>query len=136
MELATTCAYPSRETRVFPLRQIVGYAWTLAAFQVDAIAKWIVPAPYEFSIALRDTGGALLGSVAEGWAEPHERFQDFDGAAVEHVLVRREFAEVPDPEVFAMDLGGRIENAFGTTHRRYLANRGNFEGRFDPRFGF
>ncbi len=115
---------------------MVGYAWGLAALQVDAIEKWNVHPPFEFSLALRDTRGALLGTFAEAWAEPRDGFRHRDGAAEEHVLVRREFDEVPDLEGIAIDLGARIENAFGTTHRRHLANRGEYEGRFDPRFGF
>src|SRR6266540_2426546 len=41
-----------------------------------------------------------------------------------------------DAELVALDLGDRLEQSFGTTHRRHLANRGEYEGRFDPRFNW
>ncbi|HVI69253.1 MAG TPA: hypothetical protein VM581_02235 [Magnetospirillaceae bacterium] len=52
----------------------------------------------------------------------------------EHVLLRRELDELTDAEGVALDLGGRIELAFGTTRRRYLGRSGEYQGRFDPRF--
>jgi hypothetical protein len=35
-----------------------------------------------------------------------------------------------------MRIGDRLEHAFGTTHCRHLAHRGEFEGKFDPRFSY
>ncbi len=42
--------------------------------------------------------------------------------------------DILDPEALAMDVGEQLENTFGSTHRRFIANRGDFEARFDPRF--
>jgi hypothetical protein len=30
-------------------------------------------------------------------------------------------------------VGDRIEQAFGTLHRRHIARRGEYEGKFDPK---
>jgi len=62
-------AYSVRETRVFPLRQTVGLAWTAAALQSEISDHHQLNPPFELSLALRSTKGAILGSFAEGWAE-------------------------------------------------------------------
>ena len=51
----------------------------------------------------------------------------------DHVLVRRELDGTLDPEAYAIDIGDRVEQAFGSVARRHLARRGEFQGRFDPR---
>ncbi len=127
-------AYDIRETRVFPLRPIVGLAWTAAALQTEVAHRWGVEGPLELTVALRNTSRATLGVFAEGWTEPAQSFGDFSTCLDEHVLLRQEAAGMVEPESLALDLGDRIEQAFGTVHRRHLANRGEYEGRFDPRF--
>jgi hypothetical protein len=51
----------------------------------------------------------------------------------DHVLLHWELERV-EAETVAIDVGDRVEQAFGSTHRRHLANRGDFDGRFDRRF--
>jgi hypothetical protein len=70
-------AYDIRETRVFPLRPIVGLAWTAAALQTEVAHRWGVEGPLELTVALRNTSRATLGVFAEGWTEPAQSFGDF-----------------------------------------------------------
>jgi hypothetical protein len=129
-------AYQVRGTRVFPLRQIVGLGWIAAALQSDVADRWRLNSPFELTVALRNTSGATLGSFAEGWAEPGTGFWDFTTCIEDQILLRWEVDEGIDPERLALALGDRLEQAFGSTRRRHLAHRGDYEGRFDPRFEF
>jgi hypothetical protein len=110
-----------RDGRMVWLRPTVGLVWHLAAMQLEAVERWGVDGPFEVSIALAGVDGARLGGFAEGWS-------DFGG-----VLLRVE-CNVIDPEALAMDVGEQLENAFGSTRRRFLGNRGEYTDRFDPRF--
>lgn len=99
------------------------------------LARIKVVGPWEVSLAMRNTASATLGDFAEGWAE----FGDFrhDGSVCRdaHVL-HRWTVDAIDPPSLALDAGARVVNSFGTTHRRHLAARGEYEGQFDPRFGW
>jgi hypothetical protein len=128
-------AYPLRGTRVFALRQIVGLTWIAAALQSEVAERWHVNPPFELTVALRNANAAVLGSFAEGWREPQTAFGDSATCIEDHVLLRWELDGV-DAEVLALAVGDRLEQAFGSTLRRHLANRGDYAGRFDPRFGF
>ena len=122
--------------RIFALRRLVAFVWCVVALQDEATVKWeAVHPPFELTVALRGTHGAVLGFLAEGWRDPATDFMthEFRACVEDHVLLRLELSSVADPEDIATDVGDRIENAFGTTHQRYRANRGEFEGRFDPR---
>jgi hypothetical protein len=143
--------YEVSEVRVFPLRAIVGLAWTAAALYAEVVERWQVQGPVEITVTLRNTRQATLGGFAEGWAEPERGLWDFAKCLDDHlllrreadrvvdrlddrVLVRREVDRVVDPQSFALDLGDRVEQAFGTVHRRHLGHEGEYEGRLDPRF--
>jgi hypothetical protein len=127
--------YPVRntDTRVFPLREIVGLAWIAAALQSEVADRFRLKSPFELTVALRNTNGAILGSFGEGWAEPGSGFWDPTTCIEDHLLLRWEVDKV-DAETRALALGDRLEQAFGSTHRRHLALQGQYEGRFDPRF--
>jgi hypothetical protein len=52
----------------------------------------------------------------------------------DHVLLPHEADDRIDPERYALDLGDRIEQAFGSVSRRHLARIGEYEGHFDRHF--
>lgn len=131
-----SCAYDMRGTRVFSLRHIVGLAFTTLALQVEAVGRWQLEPPFELTLALRNTQGATLGGFAEGWREPGQGMAEMTACIENHVLLRWELSADFAVEDVALDVGDRVEQAFGTTHRRHLAGRGEYEGRFDPRFGY
>lgn len=128
--------YQVGDTRVFALRQIAGLAWSALAIQAEAIDRWTIPYPFELTVALRNTNGATLGSFAEGWREPGQGLHDIVTCIEKHVFLRWEFVDGFEAAEVALNLGDRLEQAFGTTHRRHLAHRGQYQGQFDPRFGF
>jgi len=129
-------AYDLRDIRVFPLRHMIGLTWTAAGLQSEVADRWHLTPPFELTVALRRTNGVALGSFAEGWTEPGTGFRDFATCIEDHILLRWEINDGVDPETLALALGDHLEQAFGSTHRRYLANRGEYEGRFDPGFRF
>ena len=132
---ASRHSYEIQDTRILSLRHIVGLVWIAADLQADACERWKIPSPYELTIAVTNTKGAVLGGFAEGWREPGQGFGDFIACLDDQVLLRWELDEI-EAENLAMDAGDRLEQAFGTTHRRHFANRGKYEDRFDPRFGY
>jgi hypothetical protein len=121
--------------RVFSLRHIVGLAWTAFDLQAGAAQRWNIDGPWEVTLALRSCGGAALGGFAEGWLEPDDFRSDNRAALEQHALHRWEVDAI-EPEELAEQIAHRTENTFGSTHRRHLANRGQFDGTFDPRFGW
>src|SRR6266498_3204771 len=129
-------AYAVRETRVFPLRHTVGLAWTAAALQSEVADHHQLNPPFELSLALRRTKGAILGSFAEGWKEFGAGLWDPTRCIEDDALLRWDFENEVDPENLAMAVGDRMEQTFGPTFRRHLAHHGDYEGRFDPRFAF
>lgn len=128
--------YQLGDTRVFALRQIVGLTWSALAIQAEAIDRWTIHSPFELTVALRKTKSATLGSFAEGWREPGQGLHDMVTCIEEHVLLRWELTERFEVDQVALELGDRLEQVFGTTHRRHLAHRGEYQDQFDPRFGF
>ncbi len=122
-----------RGGRFVRLRPLVGIVWHLAAMQVEAAERWSTAGPFEISVALVGVEGVGLGGFAEGWRDVGDMLWDAPTCVEPNVLLRVE-ADVLEPEALAMDIGERVENAFGSTHRRFLAHRGEFENRFDPRF--
>jgi hypothetical protein len=131
-----TIAYEVRDTRIFPLRHMVGLVWTAAGLQSEVAKRWDVHPPFELTVALRTTNGAALGGFAEGWTEPQQGLWGFTTCIEDHILLRWELDDKIDGETLAMAAGDRLEQAFGSTHRRHLAHQGEYQGRFDPRFGF
>jgi hypothetical protein len=129
-------AYQVRDTRVFPLCQMVGLAWIAGGLQSEVADRWHLNPSFELTVALPNANGATLGSFAEGWAEPGRGLGEFTACIEDHVLLRWEVDGGVDPGTLALALGDYLEQAFGSTHRRHLAYRGEYQGRFDPRFGF
>jgi hypothetical protein len=88
------------------------------------------------TLALSQTEGSFLGNVGEGWAEPQNVSDDERLPCVEpNVLIQLELVEWPQSDdavqEIAFAVGGRIEDAWGSRGRRFLALRGTDEGRFD-----
>ena len=127
-------AYQLREMWIFALRSIVGLSWSVLAIQAEAIKRWTIQHPLELTVALSRTKGATLGDFAEGWAQPGYGLFEFPKCTEENVLFRWEISETFDPGEIALDLGDRLEQAFGTIHRRHIARSGPYDGKFDPRF--
>jgi hypothetical protein len=122
--------------RVFSLISIVGRTWALLKFAGVLLDRTVIDGPWQLTIALNRTSGALLGNVGEGWAEPLTWENELPACTEEHLLWHIEFGELPrgdDAREVAFLVGDRVEDAWGTRHRRYVAHRGDLAGRFDVR---
>lgn len=124
-------SYEVNGIRAFRLRTIVGIAWVAAALQVEVAERWRVSVPFEIVVGLRNTRQASLGEFAEGWANPGMGLSEHPRCLDEHVLLRQEADIKIDPQQFAIRLGDRIEQAFGSIMRRHLARVGQYKGNFD-----
>jgi len=127
--------WEARGQRAFALRRTVATIWAALSLQAEAAQRWQVGGPWEINVALRGTKGAMLGDFAEGWAQ----FGDFNhpgNTCGEPSVFHRWETDALDPEALALDAGARLENSFGTTHRRHIARTGELQGRFDFRFGW
>jgi hypothetical protein len=72
--------------RVFNLISIVAHTWALLKFGTALRERTSLPAPYQLTVALQRTRGALLGNVGAGWAEPMSHENNVGGCADEHLL--------------------------------------------------
>jgi hypothetical protein len=77
---------------------------------------------------------ATLGAFAEGWAQPGQGLWYFTTCLDDHLLLRYEVDDVIDAQQYAVGLGDRLEQAFGSIRRRHLAHTGDHTGHVDPRF--
>lgn len=120
--------------RVFNLISIVARTWALLAFG-SAIRDRIQPAgPFQLTTAVCRTGGAFLGNVAEGWAEPLTWDNELPPCSDDHLLWHIEMNDWPTSDEIpniAFAVGDRLEDAWGVQNRRYFASRGPLNGRFD-----
>lgn len=122
--------------RVFQLISIVARTWAMLKFAGAFRDRVAPPAPWQLTIALHRTGGALLGNLGEGWAPPTSIENNVAGCPETHVLWHIEFSEWPDDveaQRLAFSVGDRVEDAWGVRQRRYLANRGPMAGKLDIR---
>jgi hypothetical protein len=120
--------------RVFNLISIVARTWALLKFGTALRDRTAVDGPFQLTLALHTTGGAFLGDVAEGWAEPLTWENELLGCPEEHLLWHIELPEWPDEPAMqdiAFSVGDRLEDAWGVLQRRYLARVGDRAGRFD-----
>ncbi len=122
--------------RVFNLISIVGCTWATLKFATALRERVAANGPFQMTLALHRTEGALLGNVGEGWAEPLSWDNDLPACADRHLLWHLEIEDWPDAdgtERLALRVGDYLEDAWGCTDRRYLARVGQLAGRFDSR---
>lgn len=122
--------------RRFSLIPIVGRVWGAMSIFEQVLRTTEQEGPWELCLALRETHNAVLGSVGAGWADAEEQLYDLQPTLCpeSNILIRREIAKWPAEEElrdFALSIGGAIEDAWGSTGRRYLARVGEDEGTFD-----
>lgn len=139
VEIGTSDVYESPDDRYFRLIRTVGLLWLALETQSKVLEHVAADGPWQISLALHQTQGALLGDLAEGREEPGPTARFLPRCPEPHVVVREELDEWPAQDEteeireLAFRLGGRIEDAWGVKHRRFMANRGELEGQFDPR---
>jgi hypothetical protein len=125
-----------RQDRGFMLVTIVGRVWVALERYAEIIERYGPSSPWELSLALIRTDGALLGNVAAGWKDFDAwRFGDAPRCAESNSLVRREIYEWPDEKgrkQLAFEIGSAIEDAWGIKDRRFVAGeKHDGAGEFD-----
>lgn len=122
--------------RVFNLISVVARTWALLKFGTTMRDRASVDGPFQLTVAMHCTGGAFLGNVAEGWAEPLTWGNELPACPEENLLWHLELTEWPDEDnirELAFRVGDRLEDAWGVRHRRYLARAGEVVGKLDVR---
>lgn len=122
--------------RLISLTPAVARVWALLRIAAETNEDHDVCGPFQLTVGIRCTKGALLSTLAEGWAEPTD-FQNTIGPCREdHLLWHVELDELPDHDGardVAYRIGDRLEDAWGSRQRRYLAHRGDYAGELDFR---
>ncbi len=120
--------------RYFHLIGLVGRFWAAMSRYSVFVRDRDIRGPFEVTLALRDTKGAVLGGVAQGWRDGFEA-RHLPRCVEPHVLLRDEVGEWPvdNEQALAFRFGTWIEDAWGMKERRFIAREGEFQGRFDPR---
>lgn len=119
---------------VFCLLSIVGKIAAALAHYGQVREKFDITGPWEVTVGLRCTKGALLGYFASGWPDVGGPRYVGRKNSEENLLMRREIQKWPEEDgvrELAYELGDQIENSWGFTQQRYLANSGDYAGRFD-----
>ena len=121
--------------RGFFLVSIVTYTW--AALELARQLGVVDDGRWLLALGLRQTRGALLAGLGEGWAEPGNYRNSVGGCSDNDLLWHIELDTLPgdsaDAEQVAFTLGDRLEDAWGVRQRRYLDHRGDTKGRLDAR---
>lgn len=122
--------------RTILLTPTVARAWAFLLLAGEICQHEQLSAPFQLTVAVRNTEGAVLGGLGEGWAEPGDWSNNLGACVDRHLLWHLEFDEIPDKNsarAVAYAIGDRLEDAWGSALHRYLAERGEFAGQLDPR---
>lgn len=125
-----------RELAFYNLTSMVAGVWALLELGAAVFDQFSIQGPALLVQACSDTSGTQLANFGEGWREPTDWGSNDESCVDTHVLWTNELADLGDAETrkaVAFRMGDRLENAWGTKHRRYLAHRGDFEGELDAR---
>jgi hypothetical protein len=123
--------------RVFHLISIAAYTCAMLKVTAELDQRHEPAQPRLLTVALRDTAGAHLGNLGDGWAQPFAFDHRHDGCAEPHLLWHHEVEGLDllstAPEEIAISVADRLEDAWGCEQRRYIARGGPLAGQFDYR---
>jgi hypothetical protein len=122
--------------RLISLTPVVARVWALLRIATEIHENEDVGGPVQLTVGVRRTKGALLSTLGEGWAEPGDFQNNLGPCLDDHLLWHIELHELPDHDGardIAYRIGDRLEDAWGSRQRRYLAHRGDFVGELDAR---
>jgi len=125
----------SRDERRFVLlTPLVARIWASVEMFRRSAERIGLGGPVEFSIGIRNTGGARLSALAQGWNEAYD-WRAGRECQDRALLLRRELLAVDEvsPKTLAFDIGRQVENAFGSAEQRFIARDGQHQGQIDPR---
>jgi hypothetical protein len=134
MELGRSGAYTSAGgNRIFGLITAVGRTWLTLSILRELLQQAQIFGPWEFSVSLINTSGALLGGLAQGWLQPESggiMRKAFERNAI-RIIELEALPDADDARSFALETGDWIENVWGSRLRRYLANVQGWSPTFD-----
>lgn len=120
----------------YNLTSMVAGGWALLELGAAVYERFAIEGPTMLVQACADTSGTHLANFGEGWREPTD-WGSHDTSCFDAALLWTiELADLGDADARraeAFRMGDRLENAWGTKHRRYLAHRGDFQGALDVR---
>lgn len=122
------------EDIAFRLVACMGRVWNAVALQTYVNDRFDLCGEFKALLAFYGTKGSLLGNLANGWSEPGRDFRDPPPCPDEGVLITREIVDWPSTEStgdLMLVIGAAVENAWGTTDRRFIARQGENAGQFD-----
>ena len=129
-------AWKTDKSLVFDLVRIVGHVWESLLLGGEAASRFQLTGPFQVVLGLRGTQDSVLGGFASGWERRSPFVEDWSTCRDQGVLIQLELEELPrgDEETWAVAsrIGGRVEDAWGSTARRFIALSGPHKGRFDP----
>lgn len=123
-----------RELAFYNLTSMVAGVWALLELGAAVFDQFSISGPSLLVQACSDTSGTYLANFGEGWREPTEWGSNDESCVDTGLLWTAELEGLGDAEArqaVAFQMGDRLENGWGTKHRRYLAHRGDFEGKLD-----
>jgi hypothetical protein len=122
--------------RTIALTPTVARVWATLRLAAALQERHVLDVPLQLTVGVADTGGALLGALGDGWAEPDGFHNSVGPCSDTHLLWHLELPAIPDSSEardIAYSIGDRFEDAWGIPQRRYLAHRGQSAGQLDPR---
>ena len=129
MALGEFATFESNDRRWFRLVTLVGCSWAaLDAFGLVA-ERFGLAGPCQVTLALRDTKGASLSNVGQGWEQRYEHAR----CSENHLALVLELPSLPAAQTAkdtAFLLGSRVEESFGCLERRFLDRDGPNLGDF------
>ncbi len=128
---------PEKEVAAFyNLTTMVAGGWALLELGALVYERFAIEGPSMLVEACSDTSGTHLANFGEGWREPTDRGSHDTSCFDAALLWTIELADLGDADTRraeAFRMGDRLENAWGSKHRRYLARLGEFQGELDVR---
>jgi hypothetical protein len=137
LELGANATYSTRDKqRGFRLIYMVGHIWGALHLYREVVERFGIEGPWEVSLALQQTAGAMLGNLGHGWAPPEASVYNIPTCLEPGALLRQEIDDWPSGDEIrslAFTVGGWVEDLWGSRDRRFLARGGDLTGLFDSR---
>jgi hypothetical protein len=123
------------EITAFRLVGILGRVWTALDSYRPMIERSGVKGPFEISLGLRDTRGSVLGHLATGWADIYEDLISRPVPVPESAYLGRwerdDLTNAEGTRDLTYEIGGWIENCWGSWRRRFLTRTRDGSTEFD-----
>lgn len=117
--------------RYFALISTVVHSWATLDLASKVQAKAGLDGPWLMTVGVRSTRGAFLADFGDGWRSFGPPYNNDQTCPDDNLLWHLELECLPageEQQDVAFGIGDRIENAWGTTMRRYLNREGDRAG--------